>query len=81
MQFDPIHMKLTKRQREILYDLDAAGGEALKCGAYFQIGPVLWGAEIKVMERLSKAGCVRLDRVGESLFAVITDRGRSALGQ
>lgn len=74
-------MKVTRRQREVLADLEKAGGEALRNGAYFQIGELSCGADVKLMERLESVGCVRLDRVGESVFALITEKGRAALAR
>lgn len=71
-------MKLTPRQREALAELLAIG-EAIKQGPYFVIGSRQFAVEVRVFERLEKLKCVTIDRVGHSVFAVPTERGRRAL--
>ncbi len=70
-------MKLTERQRKILVEIvTRGGGEAIKHGGHYAIGCNEFVADEDVIIRLERKRCVRLDRVGGSTFAVITERGQ-----
>lgn len=70
-------IKLTPVQREALTVL-ARVGEALRYQPWFEAGGKVV-CEVGVMERLRKKGAVKIETVGESVFASITERGRAAL--
>lgn len=73
-------MKLTKPQREALVDLAANGGEAIRHGVYFYAGGDRIG-ERPMIERMGKRGLLKMERVGDSVFAVITDEALAALSK
>ena len=70
--------KLTKAQREALFKM-AATPEALLQKPYFFGCDGKIVAEASIIERLTRAGFVEIDAVGESRFARITPTGRAAL--
>ncbi len=75
---EEIEVKLSREQIKTLSVLRERGGEALKNGCQFWAGG--WAICYEpVMLRMERKAVVALERVGESVFATITDKGRRQL--
>lgn len=71
---------LTPAQREALGALAVGGGEAIRQTPWFEVaGNIICGVD--VMGRLERKRMVRVETVGASAFAIITERGRLAVAE
>lgn len=70
---------ISRADRELLELLAASGGEALRQGHYFEVGPARPFAAVECIKRLEKKRLVIIEYFGESAFARMTPNGFAAI--